>query len=153
MERAPHRASSATSATGTSAASASAAASRNGPEKAFVDGAVELVLERAEERAYSSVVGPALEGARDVGQSPASSAASTASSTSCARRSLSSGGIAAVEDLGGAGADRLVPVLLEGRRQQRREQEEPEHDAGVARRERPAAVDDLLRPAAQVRAR
>ena len=52
---------------------------------------------------------------------------------------------AAVEHGCGAGRERLVLVPVERRREQRREQEQAEHDAGVPGRDRPPAVQHLRR--------
>ena len=71
----------------------------------------------------------------------------TWSSTSWAQAELVERRDRAVEDDGRAGALGVLLVAVERRREDRREQQQPEHDARVARGERPAAVDDLIRPA------
>ena len=113
------------------------------------DRAVELILEAVDERAPLVVVRPALERALDVGELADLVGAVDLVEDVLRDAELVERGDVAVEDDGRARADRLVPVLLERGRQDGREEEQPEHDAGVPGGERPAAVHDLIRPPAE----
>ena len=72
-------------------------------------------------------------------------ASSTATAMWARDRDLVERGDAAVEDRRGAGREDVVLALVQVGCEDRRQQQQPEDDAGVARGDRPAAVHRLRR--------